>query len=50
MKDKMPNIKDYAPFGTKKCEASCVRQVILGPKSVKVVCHSCKRVVREMEK
>ena len=50
MKDKMPNIKDYAPVGTKRCEASCDRQVILGPKSVKVVCHSCKRVVREMEK
>jgi len=47
MRDKIPNIKDYAPVGTKSCEAICDRQVIPGPKSVKVVCHGCKRIVRE---
>jgi hypothetical protein len=41
------NIKDYAPKGTKDCEFACNKAVIMTDKGPVVVCHFCKRIIRE---
>lgn len=44
------NVKDYAPPGTKDCQSNCDREVLMIPKGPIIVCHFCKRVVRELYK
>lgn len=46
----MNDIRDYVPEGTKDCEYNCDREVIMTAKGPIIVCHFCKRVVRELKK
>ena len=46
-KDRVDPLADYAPVGTKGCEAMCDRDVIMTKDGPVVVCKGCKRIVMD---
>lgn len=44
MKNKK-NIENFAKVGTKVCEGSCDRDVVITKEGPVVICNSCKRIV-----
>jgi hypothetical protein len=44
-REKRKSLRDYAPQGTKPCEAKCMREPIMTPAGPVVVCHGCMRIV-----
>ena len=44
---KRKSLKDYAPQGTKSCEAKCNTEVKMTPDGPLVICHGCMRVIMD---
>lgn len=44
---KRKSLKDFAPQGTKSCEAKCKTEVAMTPDGPVVVCNGCMRIVMD---
>lgn len=50
MKPKKINLEDFAPQGTKHCEAKCKREVLVTKEGPIIICHGCSRIVIDNRK
>lgn len=46
----MNDISTYAQEGEKSCQSNCKREPILTENGPVIVCHFCKRIVRDFTK
>jgi hypothetical protein len=45
MKPKKIKLEQFAPQGTKHCEAKCNREIVITKTGPVIVCHGCNRIV-----